>query len=64
MCKTFGVRKSGYCNWLKSGLSIIIVRKSSSIRAFNEVFKDSYQSYVSPRIKVALGDIRFLCVKT
>ena len=59
MCKTLGVSKSGYYNWLKSGPSKRWLENQMLSMHINEVFNDSYQAYGSPRIKVELEKLGY-----
>lgn len=59
MCKTLGVSKSGYYNWLKSGPSKRWLENQMLSMHINEIFNDSYQAYGSPRIKVELEKLGY-----
>jgi len=54
MCKTLEVSKSGYYNWLKSGSSKHWLENGVITMHIKEIFKKSFESYGSPRIKVEL----------
>lgn len=54
MCKMLGVSKSGYYNWLKSGPSKRWIENESISIEIHTIFKESFESYGAPRIKVEL----------
>lgn len=54
MCKTLGVSKSGYYNWLRLGPSKRWLENEAISIAIHTIFEDSFESYGSPRIKVEL----------
>jgi transposase InsO family protein len=55
MSKTLGVSCSGYYKWLKQA-SKKRFEKSKIETYIEDVFKDSYQTYGSPRVAIALRD--------
>ncbi len=54
MCKILGVSKSGYYNWLRLGPSKRWLENEAISLAIHDIFKTSFESYGSPRIKVEL----------
>lgn len=54
MCKVFKVSKSGYYNWLNKGPSKRHLENEELTLAIHDIFKDSFESYGAPRIKVEL----------
>lgn len=54
MCKMLGVSKSGYYNWLKSGPSKRWLENEAISIEIHTIFKESFESYGAPRIKVEL----------
>ena len=54
MCKTLEVSKSGYYNWLRLGPSKRWLENQAISIAIHTIFKDSFESYGAPRIKVEL----------
>jgi len=54
MCKTLGVSKSGYYNWLRIGPSKRWLENEAISAVIHDIFKTSFESYGSPRIKVEL----------
>ncbi len=54
MCKMFNVSKSGYYNWLVRGPSKRWCENEAISLAIRDIFKDSFESYGAPRIKVEL----------
>lgn len=54
MCKIFRVSTSGYYNWLKSGPSKLWLYNQELSELINTSFKNSFESYGAPRVKVDL----------
>ena len=54
MCEMLGVSKSGYYNWLKSGPSKRWLENEAIAIKIHTIFKESFESYGAPRIKVEL----------
>ena len=54
MCEMLGVSKSGYYNWLKSGPSKRWLENQAISIEIHTIFKESFESYGAPRIKVEL----------
>jgi len=54
MCKILGVSKSGYYNWLRLDPSNRWLENEAISVAIHDIFKNSFESYGSPRIKVEL----------
>jgi len=50
----FNVSKSGYYNWLVRGPSKRWCENEAISLAIRDIFKDSFESYGAPRIKVEL----------
>lgn len=55
MCKVLGVSKSGYYNWLKLVPSKRWLENQAISEEIHIIFKDSFESYGAPRIKVELS---------
>jgi len=56
LCHYFGVSRSGYYYWGKSGNTVHFIRKESICKAIRESFTNSRQTYGSPRIWRELKD--------
>ncbi len=54
MCKMFKISKSGYYHWLGRGPSKRWLENQTISSAIRDIFKDSFESYGAPRIKVEL----------
>ncbi len=54
MCEILGVSKSGYYNWLKSGPSKLWLENEAISIEIHTIFKESFENYGAPRIKVEL----------
>lgn len=54
MCKVLKVSTSGYYNWLKAKVSKLWLYNQKLSTFITTIFKDSFESYGAPRIKVAL----------
>ncbi len=54
MCKALGTSKSGYYNWLRLGPSKRWLENEMISMAIHDIFKESFESYGAPRIKVEL----------
>jgi len=59
MCQLFKVSTSGYYNWLKGMVSKRWLLNEKLIVLIKDIFKNSFESYGAPRIKVALKDLGF-----
>lgn len=54
MCKVLKVSTSGYYSWLKASVSKLWLYNQKLTVLIIQIFKDSFKSYGSPRIKIAL----------
>jgi len=54
MCKVLQVSTSGYYNWLKAKVSKLWLYNQQLSELITTIFNDSFKSYGSPRIQVAL----------
>ena len=59
MCKTLGVSKSGYYNWLKSGPSKRWLENQKLSMHIKDIFEKSFESYGSPRMKAGLEKLGY-----
>lgn len=58
MCKVLKVSTRAYYNWLKAKVSKLWLYNQKLSELINTIFKDSYGSYGTPRIKIALEKLR------
>ena len=61
MARTLGASRSGYYNYLKRDRSLRDHDYKKLVNAIKMIFKDSYQTYGSPRVHAALKDQGFIC---
>ena len=54
MCKVLKVSTSGYYSWLKFKVSKLWLYNQELSELITTIFKDSFESYGAPRIKMAL----------
>ena len=54
MCKIFKVSTNGYYSWLKVKVSKLWFYNQKISELITSIFKDSFESYGAPRIKIAL----------
>ncbi|MFT5777710.1 MAG: putative transposase [Crocinitomicaceae bacterium] len=54
MCKMLETSKSGYYNWLSTGISKLWSENQEIMHAVHSIFEDSHQSYESPRMAIQL----------
>ncbi len=59
MCRTLKVSKSGYYHWLQSGPSKLWTENQKATTLIKSIFKDSFESYGSPRVKPELESLGY-----
>lgn len=59
MCKVLKVSKSGYYHWLKLSPSKRWFQNQILSLTIDDIFKDSFESYGSPRIKRELEKLGY-----
>lgn len=59
MCKILKVSKSGYYHWLQSGPSKLWLENQKVTTLIKSIFKNSFESYGSPRIKTELETLGY-----
>ena len=59
MCQILKVSKSGYYHWLQTGPSKLWLENQKVTELIKSIFKDSFESYGSPRIKTELETLGY-----
>ena len=63
LCRYFGVSRSGYYQWLGTETTVRFVKKQTISDAIGKIFKDSRETYGSPRVWDELKDQGFKVCK-
>lgn len=61
MCRIFSVSRSGYYSWLRRGKSLRDQENEALVKQIRRIHEESYRTYGSPRIRVALGQEGIRC---